>query len=75
MTRSIIDSRFLNLALLKPDDVQDDKQGLVGADHVAYTYAAVDDLLKNYEQLKAWDIKRRWCVRHGVSLPRLAEAR
>jgi catechol 2,3-dioxygenase-like lactoylglutathione lyase family enzyme len=30
---------FANLAVLQPDGTGSDKQGLIGVDHVAYTYA------------------------------------
>src|ERR1039457_861437 len=59
---------FVNLSLLKPDGVEADKQGLIGVDHVAYTYSTVDDLLENYEQLKVRDIKPYWCIHHGITI-------
>jgi catechol-2,3-dioxygenase len=59
---------FANLSLLKPDGLEADKQGLIGVDHVAYTYSTVDDLLENYEQLKARDIKPYWCIHHGITI-------
>jgi len=41
---------------------------LIGVDHVAYTYASLEDLFENYEQLKAKGIKPYWCVHHGVTV-------
>ena len=59
---------LLNLDVLKGEGSEVDKQGLVGVDHVAYTYASLEDLLENYEQLKAKDINPYWCVHHGVTV-------
>ena len=45
-----------------------EKQGLIGIDHVAYTYASLEDLFENYEQLKVKGIKPYWCIHHGVTV-------
>jgi catechol-2,3-dioxygenase len=58
---------FANLDVLKADDTETEKQGLVGVDHLAYTYSSLDDLLDNYEQLKEQGITPYWCVHHGVT--------
>lgn len=57
-----------NLSVLQPDGADTDKKGLIGVDHVAYTYSSIDDLLDNYEQLKAQEITPYWCVHHGVTV-------
>jgi catechol-2,3-dioxygenase len=57
-----------NLDVLQPDGSESEKQGLIGVDHVAYTYRSLEDLLENYEQLKAKGIKPYWCVHHGVTV-------
>lgn len=59
---------FANLAVLQPDRTETDKEGLIGVDHVAYTYRSLDDLLENYEQLRVVGIKPYWCVHHGVTV-------
>ena len=59
---------FANLSLLMPGDVETDKQGLIGVDHLAYTYSTVADLFENYEQLGARDIKPYWCIHHGITI-------
>ena len=51
-----------NLDVLRPDDVETGKRDLIGVDHVAYTYKSLEDLLVNYQQLKAEGIKPYWCV-------------
>ena len=59
---------FANLDVLKPGGAEKDKAGLVGVDHLAYTYASLTDLLENYGQLKARAIKPYWCVHHGITV-------
>jgi catechol-2,3-dioxygenase len=59
---------FINMQLLQPDGSESDRQGAIGVDHVAYTYASLTDLLQNYEQLKSCGILPYWCVHHGVTV-------
>jgi len=57
-----------NLSLLRPDGAETDGRGMIGVDHVAYTYASVVDLLENYAQLKQKGILPYWCVHHGITV-------
>ena len=57
-----------DLSVLKPDFPDTEKVGITGVDHIAYTYASLEDLLDNYEQLKAEGIEPYWCVHHGVTV-------
>lgn len=59
---------FANLAVLRPDAAETEKTGLVGVDHVAYTYGSLDELLDNYAQLRAKGITPYWCVHHGLTV-------
>ena len=59
---------FANLDVLQPGGSEADKRGLVGVDHVAYTYASLKDLFDNYEQLKTRGITPYWCVHHGMTI-------
>lgn len=59
---------FIDLSVLQPDGVETDRRGMVGVDHVAYTYGSLDDLFANYEQLKEKGIEPYWCVHHGVTV-------
>jgi catechol-2,3-dioxygenase len=59
---------FANLEVLQPDAGEKDRRSVVGVDHVAYTYASVNDLLANYAQLKAQGIRPYWCVHHGITV-------
>ena len=36
-----------------------------GLEHVAFTYAALGDLLDSYQRLKQDDIAPFWCINHG----------
>lgn len=57
-----------NLDVLQPEGEDAEKQGMVGLDHVGYTYGSLEDLFENYEQLKAKDILPYWCVHHGMTV-------
>jgi catechol-2,3-dioxygenase len=59
---------FANLSVLQPDRAETDKQGLIAVDHVAYTYASLNDLFENYVQLQARGILSYWCIHHGVTV-------
>jgi catechol-2,3-dioxygenase len=57
-----------NLDVIKPDDTEVDQRGLVGVDHVAYTYDSLEDLFGNYQHLKQRGIEPYWCVHHGLTV-------
>jgi len=59
---------IINLDTVRPDEAEADKRGLVGVDHVAYTYGSLEDLFVNYEALKAHGIMPYWCVHHGLTV-------
>ena len=59
---------FINLAVLQPEGTETDRTGIIGVDHVAYTYASLDDLFENYAQLKELGIRPYWCVHHGITV-------
>jgi catechol-2,3-dioxygenase len=59
---------LVDLSVVRPDEDESDRGGLVGVDHVAYTYASLEDLLSNYEELKAQGIEPYWCVHHGLTV-------
>ena len=59
---------FADLGVIRPDDPDDkDDSGMIGVDHVAWEYDSLNDLLANYETLKAVGIRPYWCVNHGMS--------
>jgi catechol-2,3-dioxygenase len=58
---------LINMAIVHTDTGRD-QRGLIGVDHVAYTYDSVGDLLENYAQLKEKGILPYWCIHHGVTM-------
>jgi catechol-2,3-dioxygenase len=59
---------FADMSLFQPDGNESDRQGAVGVDHVAYTYASLNDLLENYARLKEGGILPYWCIHHGITI-------
>jgi len=59
---------FIDMAALEPDADETEKRGLVGIDHVAYTYASLKDLFENYTRLKPRGIEPYWCIHHGLTV-------
>jgi catechol-2,3-dioxygenase len=59
---------FVNLDVVRPERTEMDRRGMIGVDHVAYTYGSLSDLLENYAQLKEQGIKPYWCIHHGVTV-------
>jgi catechol-2,3-dioxygenase len=59
---------FANMALIQPEGTEKDKHGVIGVDHVAYTYASLDDLFENYADLKGRGITPYWCIHHGITV-------
>ena len=59
---------FANLDVIQPGGGEADRRGIVGVDHVACTYASLDDLFSNYVQLKALGIEPYWCIHHGITV-------
>lgn len=59
---------FANLDILQPEGTEADRRGMIGVDHVAYTYASLNDLFENYAQLKAQGIRPYWCIHHGITV-------
>lgn len=57
-----------NLSVLQPDGAEADRRGSIGVDHLAYTYASLDDLLDHYEFLADRGITPYWCVHHGITI-------
>jgi catechol-2,3-dioxygenase len=60
---------FVNLSVLLPEEhTERERRGLIGVDHVAYTYDSLGALLDNYAQLKALGIEPYWCIHHGITV-------
>ena len=59
---------FANLAVVDPEGTETNRRGIVGVDHVAYTYPSLRDLFENYAQLKELGIVPYWCIHHGITV-------
>ena len=59
---------FINLDTVRPDGAETDARGMLGVDHVAYTYPSLEVLFENYAELKAKGITPYWCVHHGITV-------
>ncbi len=59
---------FADMSVLQPDGTETDRHGVIGVDHVAYTYASLSDLFENYAQLKEKGINPYWSVHHGITV-------
>lgn len=59
---------FANLEVLQPEGAENDRQGSIGVDHVAYTYRSLSELFDNYVQLKEQSIMPYWCIHHGITV-------
>jgi len=59
---------FANMSVLQPEGSETDRQGMIGVDHVAYTYGSLNDLFETYSKLKGKNITPYWCVHHGITV-------
>ncbi|MFO1159495.1 MAG: VOC family protein [Reyranellaceae bacterium] len=59
---------LVNLAAIRPQADESERRGVIGVDHVAYTYGSVEDLVENYAHLKEKGILPYWCIHHGVTM-------
>lgn len=59
---------LVNLSAVKPQADEAERRGVIGVDHVAYTYGSVEDLVENYAYLKGKGILPYWCIHHGVTM-------
>ena len=59
---------FVNMDLIDPGGGGPDDRGVIGVDHVAYTYASLSDLFDSYAELQAKGISPYWCIHHGITV-------
>ncbi|MBY4865120.1 VOC family protein [Burkholderia anthina] len=59
------DDEHHRLAVLNISGLQDQRAGVAGVHHVAFTYATLGDLIANYERAKQFGIEPVWCTNHG----------
>lgn len=59
---------LLDLSVIDPEGAEPEIKAWVGIDHLAWTYASLDDLFDNYIRCKAAGIEPYWCVHHGLTI-------
>ena len=59
---------FVNMDLIDPGGGGPDDRGVIGVDHVAYTYSSLPDLFERYAELKVEGITPYWCIHHGITV-------
>lgn len=59
------DEEHHRVALLNAPDVAPLPEGVAGVHHVAFTYATLQDLLENFESLKARGVEPVFIINHG----------
>ncbi|AKS41198.1 VOC family protein [Wenzhouxiangella marina] len=59
---------FLDLSVVDPDGEEPSTRSWVGIDHLAWTFASLDDLFENYRRCRAAGIEPYWCVHHGLTI-------
>lgn len=59
---------FIDLAVVQPDGTDADKHGLVGVEHIAYTYSSLEAMFENYMRLNSNGILPYWCIHHGITI-------
>jgi len=62
------DDEHHRLAIVGIPGLKDSDGQTAGLDHLAYTYASIDDLIGTYDRLKESGILPVWCVNHGPTL-------
>ncbi len=59
---------LVDLDVIKPQAQENEGNGLIGVDHVAYTLDSLEDLFANYVYLRDQGITPYWCVHHGLTV-------
>lgn len=62
------DQEHHRLAIAGLPGLKDIPDHTAGLDHLAYTYASIDDLIATYDRLKGEGITPSWCINHGPTL-------
>jgi catechol-2,3-dioxygenase len=61
------DDEHHRVAFLDPGPLAERQPDAAGLNHVAFTFAGLDDLTENYSRLKKIGISPHRCVNHGVT--------
>jgi catechol-2,3-dioxygenase len=61
------DDEHHRVALISDPSLENSSDRVNAIDHVAFSFASLEELLTNFERLKAVGIKPLFCVNHGVT--------
>lgn len=59
------DDEHHRIAILSVPELEDQRDGVAGVHHIAFTYNTLHDLLENYATLKAQGVEPVYAVNHG----------
>jgi catechol-2,3-dioxygenase len=59
------DDEHHRFAILNVPDLEDQRSGVCGVHHIAFTYRDLRELMSNYERLRDLDIKPVYVINHG----------
>ncbi len=59
---------FLDLSVIDPEGPEPEAKSWTGVDHLAWTFASLDDLFASYAHCKAAGIQPYWCIHHGLTI-------
>jgi catechol 2,3-dioxygenase-like lactoylglutathione lyase family enzyme len=59
------DEEHHRIALLNVTGLAQQKPGVAGVHHIAFTYASMADLISTYERVEKLGIEPVWCTNHG----------
>ena len=62
------DDEHHRIAIIHSPKSEDRPRNAVGLEHFAFTYATLDDLLGQYERMKAKGVKPYFQINHGMTL-------
>lgn len=62
------DDEHHRLAIANVPGLPEAPAGAIGVDHLAFTFATIDDLLSKYSELKAAGVEPVWMVDHGMTI-------
>jgi catechol-2,3-dioxygenase len=62
------DDEHHRIAIAKMSSLTDVDRSVAGVEHVAFTWATLDDLLEHYLKLKGLGIEPFWSINHGMTL-------
>lgn len=59
------DEEHHRIAIINAPEAKANSRNFAGFDHVAFSYANLEDLVATYQRLKRLTVKPFWCINHG----------